>query len=220
MSWKFWKKNKAEPTLSEEEEEARYSAWYDKKTSIFESAMGKEHDMVIHAIISYEIGGALHDYLYPNGIEGTGVATKQLARWDGSGSSNNSYKQYEFVMFTRENLTVDNLLSSDSETKEQRIFKNIRTLMNTIAPYSEQATLNQYETIGFPDEMEHVAGRFVIMDKYKPQYFDENFGLMLMLEIFESEFNFKQANGGDALMQKLKSAGHYPYSDLNREPVV
>ena len=103
MNWKFWKKQ-TRATLTEAEEEAAYEAWYDHKSTLFETAMGKEHDMVIHAIISYEIGGALHDYLYPNGIEGSGVATKQLARWDGSGSSNKHYAQYEIVMFTREDL--------------------------------------------------------------------------------------------------------------------
>ena len=182
--------------------------------------MGKEHDMVIHAIISYEVGGALHDYLYPNGIDGTGVASKQLARWDGSGSSNKHYDQYELVMFTREDLTVSNLLSSDGETALQIEFKKIRTLMNTIAPYSEQATLNQYETIGFPDDMEHVAGRFVIMDCYKAECFEKKFGLMLLIEIFESEFYYKQKHGGDALLKKLKEQGHYPYSNLNRAPVI
>lgn len=219
MSWKFWKKKTA-PVLSEAEEEARHAEWYDKKTASFEKAMGKEHDMVIHAIISYEIGGALHDYIYPNGIEGTGVASKQLARWDGSGSSNTHYNQYEFVMFTREDLTTKDLLNSDGGTKAQRVFKAIRTLMNTVAPYSEQATLNQYETIGFPDDMEHVAGRFIIMDRYKPECFDKDLGLMLMIEIFESEFIFKQENGGEALIQRLKNKGHYPYSDLSRDPVA
>lgn len=219
MSWKFWKKD-PKPALTEAEEEVAYNIWYDKKTALFEEAMGPEHDMVIHAIISYEIGGALHDYIYPNGIEGTGVASKQLARWDGSGSSNKTYKQYELVMFTHEDLTTDDLLKSDSDTDAQRSFKRIRTLMNTIAPYSEEAMLNQYETIGFPDDMEHVAGRFIIMDCYKPECFDENFGLMLMIEIFESEFNFKQKNGGDALIERLKRKGHYPYSDLKRKAVA
>ena len=219
MSWKFWKKT-PKTTLTEAEEEAAYNVWYDKKTTLLEKAMGKEHDMVIHALISYEVGGALHDYLYPNGIDGTGVASKQLARWDGSGSSNKHYDQYELIMFTREDLTVSNLLSSDEDTAPQIEFKKIRTLMNTIAPYSEQATLNQYETIGFPEDMEHVAGRFVIMDCYKPECFEKKFGLMLLIEIFESEFNYKQKHGGDALIKKLIKQGHYPYSDLNRAPVV
>lgn len=219
MSWKFWK-NKPAKTLTPEEEDLKYQAFYDEKTTLFESALGKEHDLVIHAIISYEAGGALHGYFYPNHIEGTGVVTKQLARWDGSGASNDSYNQYEMVMFTREDLTEEDLLESDEKTPAQRAYRQLRGLLNTIAPYSEQATLNPFETIGFPEEMEEVAGRFIILDKYKPENFEKNLGLMLLIEIFESEFVFKQENGGDALIQKLKDAGHYPYSDLNRSAVA
>jgi len=68
--------------------------------------------------------------------------------------------------------------------------------------------------------MDHVAGRFVLLDAFQSTSFSKKFGLMLMMEIFESEYNFKSENGGDALIQKLKDAGYYPYSDMDRSPVV
>jgi hypothetical protein len=43
---------------------------------------------------------------------------------------------------------------------------------------------------------------------------------MVVMEIFRKEMDFARANGGAALLEKLKLAGHYPYSDLDRDPVV
>ena len=41
------------------------------------------------------------------------------------------------------------------------------------------------------------------------------------MEIFRSEMDFARANGGEELVAKLKAEGHYyPYSDLDRAPVV
>lgn len=213
----FFKKlfGKGKPAPADEYDEAAESAWYDKKSALMARALGAEHDMVIHAIIGYPVGGALHGYLYPNDIDGTGLATKELARLGGEGSSNLHYDQYEFVMFTRIDLR-DRDLSNDKDDPHYLL----RSALNAIAPYSEQATLNQYETLGFPDDWEDMAGRTFIMSMYKPELFEKPFGLMLIMEIFASEFAYKEKNGGDALIEKLKAAGHYPYSDLNRDPVA
>ena len=32
--------------------------------------------------------------------------------------------------------------------------------------------------------------------------------------------NFARKNGGAKLIKRLKAAGHYPYSDMNRKPVA
>ncbi len=237
MGWKFWnKKNKKdeqlpESELSQEEEndkEKAWQEWYDYKTSLMEKALGQEHDMVVHAIISYEIGGALHSYLYPNGIEGTGLATKQLARIDhempayeiygGDGPSNSLYDSYEIVMFTREDITQKELSDDPDDT-----FYRMRTLLHGIAEYSENATLNPMDTLEFPDDWDGPqAGRCAILAPYdyENKIFDKKFGLMLLIEIHQSEMKFAMDKGGFELIQKLIDAGHYPYSDLNREPVV
>ena len=237
MGWKFWQKDKkastpqGKPKLSEAEQaaadkafEADYARWYDEKSAMMETALGKEHDMVVHAIISYEMGGALHSYLYPNGIAGTGLATKQLARlenddtnelYEGNGPSNTSYDSFEFVIFTREDI-VSKELSDDPDDR----FFQMRALLNCFAPYAEQVQLNKYETIGIPEDWDAMAGSNVILDTYKPEFFNKDFGLMLIMEIFPSELEYKTKNGGDALIDLLKQADHYPYSDLNRNPVA
>lgn len=193
------------------------AAWYDKKSALMETALGKEHDHVIHAILSYEVGGALHGYLYPNGVKGTGLATKQLARLGNQGASNGLYDIYEFVMFTRNDLTVEAYEITDNQDDPHY---RMRSALNAIAPYSEEAVLNPFETLGFPDDWEDMAGRNFIFHGYKSELFTQAFGVMLIMEIFESELRYKEKNSGDALIAKLMEAGAYPYSDMDRQPVA
>jgi len=44
--------------------------------------------------------------------------------------------------------------------------------------------------------------------------------LLLCLQVFRSEMEFARENGSEELFKKLKQAGHYPYSDLDRQPVA
>src|SRR6516225_10512018 len=81
--------------------------WYDRKSRLMENSLGKEHNIVMHAIIPYAIGGALDLYYYPNGLPGTAIATKELCELPGEGSSNNVYSCYELVMFTKHRLDLD-----------------------------------------------------------------------------------------------------------------
>ncbi|MBN9519846.1 suppressor of fused domain protein [bacterium] len=46
------------------------------------------------------------------------------------------------------------------------------------------------------------------------------FGLLAVIEVFRSEMAFARKNGGAKLLARLKEQGHYPYSDLDREPVA
>jgi hypothetical protein len=69
--------------------------------------------------------------------------------------------------------------------------------------------------------MEDVGGKCLIFDAYNVEHNAfEDFGVMLVMEVFRSEMEFARANGGEELLDRLKAFGHYPYSDMNREPVV
>ncbi len=194
--------------------------WYDRKSSLMETMLGKEHDMVMHALIPYAIGGGLDLYYYPNGIPGTAIATKELSDLPGEGPSNRVFRCYELVMFTRHALDLD--AAKDEETPFGRAHLAINAILNRIAPYSAQATLNPNETCEFPTDMPRVGGRCLIFDGY-PSYSDEGpaeFGLLAVIEVFRSEMQHARKNGGAKLLKRLKEKGHYPYSDLDRKPVA
>lgn len=194
--------------------------WYDRKAELMEQALGKIHDTVMHALIPYAVGGGLDLYYYPNGITGTAVATMELSEKPGEGSSNRVYDCYELVMFTRQPLDLDE--AKDEGTPFGRMHRVINAVLNRIAPYSAQATLNPNETCEFPEGMKTVGGRCLIFDGYTPYPDDEpaEFGLLAVIEVFRSEMEYARKNGGGKLLARLKKKGHYPYSDLDREPVA
>ena len=205
--------------LSEEDEERLEDDWYEYKSQLMESILGKEHDMVMHALIPYEIGGALDLYYYPNDIDGTGIATKELSYAVRDGSTNDKYKKYELVMFTREQLDLDH--AHDDQTAFGKAHQNISSILNPIASYSAQAKLNPLETCEFPPDMEKIGGKCLIFSAYKSRSDDvEDFGLLAVIEIYRSEMEFAMQNGGRMLVALLQENRYYPYSDMDREPVA
>lgn len=204
-------------------DEAAYEAgrqWYEHKSRLMEATLGKEHDTVMHAIIPYAIGGALDLYYYPNGLPGTAIATKELSELPNEGSSNDVYRAYELVMFTKHRLDLD--AATDENTEFGRAHSSINAILNCIAPYSAQATLNPNETCEFPVDMKDVGGKCLIFDGYACHSDDvaKNFGLLAIIEVFRSEMEYARKKGGAKLINRLKEEGVYPYSDLDRAPVA
>lgn len=213
----FGKKKK----LREEEEERLEEEWHDKKDELMIGILGKEHDMVMHAIIPFEIGGALDLYYFPNQVDGTGVATKELTFACRDSSHNSKYSKYEIVMFTEHKLDLDD--AKNEETPFGKAHRNISSVLNLIANYSTEAILEPYETCEFPEDMEDVGGKCLIFDSYEPngkKSNDDGFGIMLVIEVFRDEMDFAREKGGKVLLNKLKKKGFYPYSDLNRISVI
>jgi hypothetical protein len=197
-----------------------WQQWSDRKSALMEEMLGKEHDMVMHAIIPYAVGGGLDLYYYPNGLPGTAIATKELSDQPGEGSSNDVYQCYELVMFTRHPIDLD--AARDENTAFGRSHGVINAILNRIAPYSAEATLNPNETCEFPAGMPTVGGRCLIFDGY-PSYPDDEpaeFGLLAIIEIFRSEMAYARKHGGAKLLKRLKAKGHYPYTDMEREAVA
>jgi hypothetical protein len=194
--------------------------WYDHKSALMEEVLGKEHTHVMHAIIPFAIGGGLDLYYYPNGIPGTGVATKELSEEAGAGPSNRELTCYELVMFTRLPLDLD--AAKDEDTPFGQVHRRINAILNPIARYAGMAELNPYETCEFPPDMETVGGACLVFAEYgrRSDEVVQDFGLLAVIEVFREEMEFARENGGENLIQLLKEAGAFPYTDLDRVPVV
>lgn len=194
--------------------------WYEEKSRLMEDALGPEHDMVMHAIIPYAVGGALDLYYYPNGLSGTAIATKELSELPDEGPSNRVYDSYELVMFTRHALNLD--AAGDDSTPFGAAHRTINSILNLMARYAEQATLNPHETCEFPPDMDDVGGKCLIFVGYSrhPVADGRHFGLLALIEVFREEMEFAREHGGAELVERLKEKRHYPFSDLDREPVV
>jgi hypothetical protein len=130
--------------MTNPDNDALAQTWYEHKTRLMVQSLGPQHDTVMHAIIPYAVGGALDLYYYPRGPFGTAIATKELSELPNAGSSNDEYRSYELVMFTKHALDLDAAL--DASTPFGHVHASIDAILNRIARFSEDATLNPNET--------------------------------------------------------------------------
>lgn len=200
--------------------EEQWDTW---KGEALARLLGKQHDMVMHAIIPFAIGGGLDLYYFPQ-REGFAIATMELIAPDGSGPRNRLFRAYELAMFAR--VPFDLELAKDEATPMGRMHRRMNGVLNAMARYAPQATLNPHETMEFPaDFSPTLGGQCLILDCWRPGGQDlviggKPFGLMVPIVIHRSEMEFARSEGGERLLAKLKERGHWPYSDLEREPVA
>ena len=193
---------------------------YELKMAGLEYVLGKSADWVGHAIIPFDLGGAVDMYYFPNGIKGTGFATMELLQPDGTGPIPNKLGTYELVAFTKHDYIQDR----DETSPFYLIERRICVILTGIGNYAFSAKLNPLETCEMPSN-EGEPTIFLIFDDYKPdgkefKVGNRKHGLLLIMEVFRDEMEFAMNNGAAKLIEKLKDAGYYPYSDLDRKSVI
>jgi hypothetical protein len=192
---------------------------YDLKTKGLEYVLGEMHNLIGHAIISFEVGGAVDMYYFLKHIKGTGFATMELLDPAGQGPLPNEFGTYELVAFTK----YEYGNRDDPNTPFNLIERKICGIFTAIGNYSQEAVITPNDTCELPNDNEE--NTCLIFDLYEPDEKKFMIGkrkhhLLLCLQIFRSEMGYARENGAVSLFEKLKSSGHYPYSDLDREPVV
>jgi hypothetical protein len=199
---------------------------YEVKDKYMESVLGKEYDMVMHALIPFCVGGTLDLYFYPNYCNGTAIATKELTNYKFNTPKNDVYNAYELVMVTRHKIDLD---STKDEIPLKNTFaydyKYINGILNFIARYSTMAKLNPFETIEFPNDYENVGGKCLILDALSEplnnkETKNKKLGLMLLIEIRRDEMEYAMQQKGRDLIKKLKEKGVYPFTGINRPSVI
>lgn len=210
-------KAEEKPEFSEEE----YDRHYEAKKASLEQILGPMHELVGHAIIPFKIGGAVDMYYFPNAVPGTGFATMELIEPDGSGSKPNRIGTYELVAFTKQ--PIPTAEEKDENHPFNKIERRMCGILTTTGFYSYEAVLNPGETCEVPGD-EGEPNKCLIFDEYKPdgksfEMDGKKHCLLLCLEVFRSEMEYAMEHGSAIVLKKLKELGHYPYSDLDREPV-
>jgi hypothetical protein len=211
----FGKNKKEEPRFTDEQ----YEKHYESKKQGLEKLLGEMYQLVGHAIIPFQVGGAVDMYYFPNALEGTGFVTMELIEPDGSGSKPSKLGTYELIAFTRYKIGDE----SDKE-KFNQIERRMCGIFSVLGRYSYEAELNPFETVEVPVH-EGEPTRCLILHEYTKtgtdfKIGDEKHGLLLVIEVFRSEMELAMKNGSSSMLFKLKEKGYYPYSDLDREPVV
>lgn len=124
------------------------------------------------------------------------------------------------------------------ESSEEKKRDDLHRVLTNLAFYvcSDGVEVNGYDTLEFPQDFddEQLAGRCFIFDELPtaapvpvPTSPDERspldgkrFGVLLAIEVFRQEMNWAREQGTKKLVERLQAAGAYPFSDLDREPVV
>ena len=216
----IFKKIFSKKEIKKEFTQEEYDKDYELKITGLEYVLGKSHNLVGHAIIPFELGGTVDMYYFPNGIKGTGFATMELLKPDGTGSIPNRLGTYELVAFTKYDYTQN--------TKETNSFnlieRHICGILTSIGFYSFDAKLEPLDTCELPQD-DGKPNLYLIFDEYKPdgkefKIGDRKHGLLLIMEVYREEIEFAMENGTAKLIGKLKEKGYYPYSDLDRETVI
>lgn len=204
---------------AEEAKQQQEDRWFEQKSDIMERRLGQEHDVVMVSSVPFEYGGPLPLYYYPNDILGTGIASKSLSLKGSESVSNEKYQSFELLMFTKNKIDLESAYDTDSAFGQAHL--NISNIINPIAEFAQRVTLNPYETCEFPEDLPEIGGKCLIFHDYRSDTEEvESFGLMLVMEIFPSELAFARRYHPSILITLLTEHGVYPYSDLNREPVV
>lgn len=224
---------KDKPEFSDEE----YERDYEVKKAAIERILGPMHDLVGHAIVPFQVGGAVDMYYFPNGIPGTGFATMELIEPDGTGPKPNRIGTCELVAFTKHGIAVEALDviapgeddSPDSDDQSEppspydKMERRMCGILTGVGFYSYDAVLNPGDTCELPGD-EGEPNTCLIFDEYSPdgipfEIDGKRHCLLLCLEVFRSEMEYAMQHGSAPVLQRLKEAGHYPYSDLDRRPV-
>jgi len=199
-----------------------YRRYGEAKQLALERLLGPMYNVVGHAIFPFEMGGAVDMYYFLKGIPGTGFATMELIEPDGSGPKPNREGTYELVAFTRLEMPRPDE-RRDKNHAFNKIERRMCGILTKVGRFSFETVLNPGDTCELPGkagESEHC----VIFDDYRNNdaHFEINgkvHCLLLCIEVFRSEMEYAMQNSSAVVLTKLKEAGHYPYSDLDRGSV-
>lgn len=205
---------------------------YELKKQGLERVLGPMEDVVGHAIIPFAIGGAVDMYYFRYPAGGTAFATMELLDPKGNGPQPSEIGTYELVSFTRHSMHAQswagrvNQRFNRSKSSRPAAFDAIERRMcgifSDLGRYASEAVLNPFETCELPTDGPSIC---LFFDEYKRPDVDFAVGsrkhvLLLVIEVFPSEMEFAEQKGGLELIKRLKARGVYPYSDMERNPVV
>lgn len=193
--------------------------WFEEKQRLMEAALGPIQEGCVQMILGPGPNGPNATYFFQQHVDGTVLATMELAPLKGAHASNSVYRKYELVAFTphKAGQDIGDLTDMAGDTPGGRL----RGALAYIGAYAFEARLEPGNTIEFPEDFApSMAGRAFVFDTYMPEKFSPPFGLMLMMEIHREEMAWAMDNNGLALIEKLKASGDYPYSRIDRPAVV
>ncbi len=207
--------------------EERWREHYKAKQAALERILGPMDSLVGHAIVPFELGGPVDMHYFSTHMPGTVVATMDLIDPEGNGPQPGRLGTYELVACTRLSRFSAFDVEPGASAREgdfEAMADRICTMLTIIGHDSFEAVLEPGDACEMPVEDEPVA-RCIIFDEFDSRGIPfevegRRHGLLLCIEVHPSELQYAQKHGTQSLIARLKQARVYPYSDLDREPIV
>jgi hypothetical protein len=207
---------------ADDSDETRFA---ELKQRALEAVLGPMHKVRGRAIIGYEVGGPVDMHYFPHVLRGTAFVTQDLIKPEHPGLELSQLGAHELIGATRHTVP-----RAATRVNERRAFDAIelrlRVIFTTVGRYAERVVVGPLDTSEVPsDEGGLGAGACLVFDEFTIARRDfeisgRRFGLLLCIEVHRSEMEFAQAEGTTALLSALKCTKCYPYSDLDRPPIV
>lgn len=203
--------------------EPQYQHDYELKKAGLERLLGPMDTASDHSLIPFHAGGSVDMYYFPNGIPGTAFATMELIEPDGSGSKPNAVGTFELVAFTKHKRPLDGK-ERDATEPFNAVRQRINAILTVAGRFSYKAVLKPGDTAEIPGA-EGEANRCLILDEYQKEgrgfeIDGKRHCLLLCIEVLPPELEYAREHGGDALLSRLRIAGYWPYSDLDRSLAI
>lgn len=207
--------------------------WYDEsiyqdKMRLFERELGPGHQTMIAALIGWDLGGPVDLWIFPNHNSGTIFTTMQMVMPGPTSQQKNKLGKYELAAATRHKPDPPMPKGaglSESESSYEAMSLEIRTLLSGAARYSEHIALQPLETAEVQGDSPNDPNTCLIFDtllgpEARMSIDNEGFSVLLIIRVHPSELDHAREHGTQSLIDELKAAGAYPFSDLDRVPVA
>ena len=204
-----------------------YTRHFEQKKAALEKLLGPLSARVLRAQVPFEVGGTVDLYPFEQALPGTAFATMELIYPDGQGPQPNRSGAYELVACTR--LTPvpapAPLFAREAErsrTPYELMVARIWRMLTAAAQLGFSTVIAPGDTAELPSGKNDVLS--VLFDRFDQaaplRVGKKKHHLLLCMQIFPSELRYAQTVSPSRLISLLQEAGHYPYSDLDRDPVA
>jgi hypothetical protein len=191
--------------------------YYDAKRALLGEHLGEPDDSVLAAILGWQVGGPVDLWIFP-ADRGTVFTTMQLVSPGRTNQKRSSLGKFELAGATRLRKGIDGDINENGSAWLEASM-DIRSMLTSIAHYSSMARLEPLQTAEIPGEDGNTC---IVFDKAVggQTLLGEPFGVLWCIRVHPQELAFARSESTGGLIERLKSAGVYPNSDLDRASVV
>jgi hypothetical protein len=178
---------------------------WNARSSALASVLGKPEDMVLHAIMAFQLGGAADVMRFPAFVPGQTYVTAELTGAD-CGQKPTTIGSYELMVCTKCEL------------------KKAASLISTLARYTCEAELEPGETMDIGNFFGYGTIRALLFthpaeNPLTFEFLGQKYGLLLCIGITAEELAFGRSKGTEKLLQCLKMNNIFPYTIPDRASV-